>query len=139
MSMDSALLAAYYATHYQVRYAEGEFTLHIGQASAALEKLLQARGYQEAVFITACNPHSQLCSAKENQAAQQRLYQVLSQYHTCTILPGKGIDPQEQWPGEDSYLVLGLNLEAAKAIGRQFAQNALVWIGLSTPAQLILL
>ena len=113
--------------------------MHIGQASAALEKLLQARGYQEAVFITACNPHSQLCSAKENQAAQQRLYQVLSQYHTCTILPGKGIDPQEQWPGEESYLVLGLNLEAAKAIGRQFAQNALVWIGLSTPAQLILL
>ncbi|TXH37992.1 MAG: DUF3293 domain-containing protein [Burkholderiaceae bacterium] len=44
-----------------------------------------------------------------------------------------------QWPGEDSFLVLGINLEAVKTLGRRFGQNAVLWCDATAIPQLILL
>lgn len=49
------------------------------------------------------------------------------------------IDPAKLWPTEKSFFVLGLDLNTSKSLGRQFNQNAIVWIGSNAIPQLILL
>jgi hypothetical protein len=44
-----------------------------------------------------------------------------------TALPGIGQHPNNGWPGEESLLVLGLQLEAAKALAHKHEQLAFVW------------
>jgi hypothetical protein len=54
-------------------------------------------------------------------------------------IPGIGQHPTGSWPGEPSYLVPGLARAAALELGRQFAQNALIWAGDDAVPELILL
>ena len=42
-------------------------------------------------------------------------------------IDGVGKHPSNNWPGEGSVLVLGLDLEAAKSLGRHYEQHAFVW------------
>jgi hypothetical protein len=79
-------------------------------------------------FITALNPLSQHLSAKENEERHQALIaEIKSRSLSC--LPGEGKHPSNNWAAEQSVLVLGLSLEAAKTLGRRFEQNAVVWAG----------
>ena len=55
------------------------------------------------------------------------------------FVAGIGQHPSNQWPGEPSYLVFGLTLEAAKTLGTRLEQNAIVWNGSDGTPQLILL
>lgn len=48
-------------------------------------------------------------------------------------------DPSEIWPAEKSFFVLSLDLNASKSLGRQFNQNAIVWISNDAIPRLILL
>ena len=57
---------------------------------------------------------------------------------SLSILPGVGQHPSNNWPGEQSVLVLGLSLEAAKTLGRRFDQNAVVLTGRDGIPQLVL-
>ena len=52
---------------------------------------------------------------------------------------GMGEHPSGQWPGEPSFLILGLPLDAAKQLGARHEQNAIVWCGTDAVPQLILL
>jgi len=52
---------------------------------------------------------------------------------------GIGKHPSNDWPGEDSFLVFGLNLEAARALGARFEQNGFIWSSADGVPQLILL
>ena len=54
-------------------------------------------------------------------------------------LEGVGRHPANQWPGEVSYLILGLTLDAAKTLGTRLEQNAIVWSGADAVPRLILL
>lgn len=132
------LLAAYHATHYQVQYGTNTFTLRIGNASPELAQVFAETGSDCAAFITAFNPHSLPFSAEDNAAAQQQLEQELKQHGYQTI-PAIGLDPAGEWQGEESFLVPGLALEDAKALGRQYAQNAILWMERSSTPQLVLL
>jgi len=50
-----------------------------------------------------------------------------------------GQHPSNRWAPEPSFLVLGLSLEAAKALGSRHEQNAIVWCGIDATPQLVLL
>jgi hypothetical protein len=39
-----------------------------------------------------------------------------------------GKHPSNNWPGDVSVLVLGLDLEAAKSLARHYEQHAFVWV-----------
>jgi hypothetical protein len=89
-------------------------------------------------FITAWNPLSQQLSATENEERHQALMaEIKSQ--SLSFLPGEGKHPSNNWPTEQSVLVLGLSLEAAKTLGRRFEQNAVVWAGRDGVPELVLL
>jgi hypothetical protein len=136
-AIDPPTLQAYLETDYRV-HGEPGFTLRVGRASAELLAAHKRRRTDCSAFLTACNPFSQPLDAAANAARQAALAKELSS-RSLAFLPGVGQHPSNGWPGEDSFLVFGLTLEAAKALGTRLEQNGIVWSGADAVPQLILL
>lgn len=136
-TIDPSVLAAYRETEYRVLGATG-FTLLIGQVSEELLRLYARQGVECAAFLTAWNPYSEAIDAATNRRRQDSLALDLESLGVV-VMPGVGQHPSGHWPGEDSFLVLGMNVEQAKALGHRYEQNALVWIGKDAVPALIML
>jgi hypothetical protein len=146
--ISAELVAAYRSTEYCVRPVAGfgmgfvcPFILRVDRYSAPLSQLFSASGHRCAAFITACNPFSLPRSPEANHAACGRLRDALigCVSHPGQIIEGEGSDPSRVWPGEESFLVLGLDIETSRALGNKFEQNAIVWTGPDAVPRLILL
>jgi hypothetical protein len=119
------LLAAYRETEYRV--TEGKsFLLRVDEPCPELLGLYRAKNVSCAAFITAWNPFSHKLTDAENAVQQNELASELK-HRSLIYLEGVGQHPSGTWPGEPSFLVLGLALEAAKTLGRAYEQNAIVW------------
>lgn len=147
-AIDAATATAYRETRYCVLVdglwteADGTrpdpFDLVIDQPSTALKSLYAATRHTQCAFITACNPLSQVLSDEANDVRQARLREELTQ-RSLKFMPGIGQHPTNGWPGEPSFLVLGIALQASKALGLRHQQNAIVWAGPDATPRLILL
>ncbi len=138
MSMiDSNTIEAYRGTEYRVS-VDGGLVLRIGEASPPLVALHGHYGATSSAFVTACNPFSAALSDEENRTRQAGLEQDL-RTRGLRFLPGIGQHPSNGWPGEPSFLVLGIDLPAAKALGVRLEQNAIVWVGVGGVPELVLL
>jgi hypothetical protein len=135
--IDAATVQAYLDTEYRVQ-CDTPFALQIGTINDALLSIYKSYQVDCCAFLTACNPFSQIVSATDNSIRQCQLADELA-IRGLTYLPGIGQHPSNNWPGEESFLVLNLNLQAAKKIGEQFGQNAIVWCGAAGLPELILL
>ena len=131
------LISAYQVTNFQVR-TEPEFTLNVDLESEELKMLFKQNRVDSAAFITAWNPYGELLSNEDNQARNNLLLNELN-LRSLKLINGFGQDPLGQWAGEDSFLVLGISLEASKKLGAQFEQNAIVWCDKDAIPKLILL
>lgn len=130
------LIRVYRETDY--RAGEGPAaTLRIDERSEALSRLYESSGHRCAAFITAYNPFSETRSVETNLAAHARLRAELIGL-TRDVLEGSGAHPSGRWE-ERSFLALGVSREAAIMLGRQFGQNAVVWVGDDLIPRLILL
>ncbi|MDP3229628.1 MAG: DUF3293 domain-containing protein [Acidovorax sp.] len=134
------LVEAYLKTAYGVHASDvaGSFALRIGEPSDVLRALMTRFNRASTAYITACNPFGEALSAQDNLARHQRLGQELA-HRSLPHWPGIGEGPDGAWPGEDSFLVLGLDLVAAQRLGQAFEQNALVWAGSDAVPKLVLL
>ncbi len=135
--LDAFLVAAYRETEYQV--TEGApFVLKVDEPCPALLGLYRAKNVSCAAFITACNPFSRELTDSENAVRQTELASELKR-RSLSYLEGVGHHPSGDWPGEPSFLALGLALEAAKSLGKAFEQNAIIWCGADAVPNLVLL
>ncbi len=140
-ALSPELIQAFLETHYRVHQHGPDapaLTLRVGQASPDLIALHNAHGVDCSAFLTAYNPFAKKVDDASNLQRQEALKQELSR-RSLTFLPGEGQHPANGWPAEPSVLVLGLSLEAAKVMGRQYEQAAIVWIGLKAVPELVLL
>ncbi len=135
--LDAALIQAFHETEYRVA-GDQPFTLRIGQVSPELQALQSRRRSEPCAYITACNPFSQTVSPSENASRHAQLGAELSKRGLVHI-EGIGQHPTNGWPGEPSYLIVGLDLEAARTLGNRLEQNAIVWIGADAVPELVLL
>jgi hypothetical protein len=133
--LDRTIVEAYRSARYRV---DGTFDLTIDQPSAALDAWHLAKGRTCSALITACNPGSQICSDAINQAAATRLETII-RAQGLPLCSTVALDPSAEWPPEHGFLIAGLDQTAAKALGRQFGQNAVVWSGEDAVPRLILL
>ena len=135
------LIAAYRSANYRVESSCETFVLRIDQYSEPLARLFAASGRHCAAFVTAFNPLGTLQTFEANQAASARLAGRLGQLARGEgrVFAGAGSDLSGTWPEEKSFLVLGLDLDAARALGREFNQNAIVWAGNDAIPRLVLL
>ncbi len=131
------LIQAYTETEFRV--LEGmPLSIWVGKLNSELLAVHKQYRVECSAFLTACNPFSQELSDEANSERQIALAKELTT-RSLEFLPGIGQHSSNQWPGEPSYLVLGLTLEAAKALGARLEQNAIVWTGVDGVSQLILL
>lgn len=118
-------------------YHQPVFTLRIDQHSPELDALLQSTGHDCAAFITAWNPMSDTLAEEENRCRQEQLVSALEgDGYSC--IPGIGQHPDNGWPGEESVLVLGLQVNQAFQIAVACRQLAFVWAGKGRACQLVL-
>ena len=117
---------------------DAPFTLKIGTVSPELAALHKAHRVTSSAYITACNPFSQPFDEATNVDRQSAFAREL-RARSLVFIDGVGQHPSNQWPGEGSFLVLGLSLEAAKALGVSLEQNGIVWSGADAMPRLILL
>jgi len=135
--IDPQLVRAYRETDYRV-LSDTPFIMHIDEVCHPLATLHAQHGVSCSAFITACNPFSHALDTQHNLRRQSELGLVLEEMGIL-CLHGLGIHPDGIWPGEESFLAPGLELAPARALGRRFAQNAIVWAGADTVPRLILL
>lgn len=136
-AIDPDTLRAYAETHYRVLH-DSRLTLRVDRFNGALRDLHLRHGVDCSAFLTACNPFSRALDAAQNEARQAALLDELRR-RGLRFLEGEGEHPANGWPAEASVLVLGLDLEAARALGRQKEQNAIVWSAADAIPRLILL
>ena len=136
-TLEPSLIRAYRETEYRVD-GTPPLVLRIGESNPKLARLMLTHALECCAFITACNPHSQLMDPATNERLQQSLAVTL-QERAIPFLEGYGIHPDNDWPGEPSFLILGLSREAASKLGIRYRQNAIVWADLTAIPELILL
>jgi hypothetical protein len=136
-SINASTIRAYEETEYRV-FGDKPMTLRIGVRNGLLDDLHRAHDVDCSAFITAANPHGALNSDADNDRRQATLADALKSVNV-KFISGTGQHPSGHWPGEPSFLVLGMALETAKIIGVQHQQNAVVWCGDDAVPQLILL
>jgi hypothetical protein len=135
--LDPATLQAYRETEYRV-FGTVPAVLRIGVHCADLAVLHRAHQTTCSAFVTACNPQGQVVPDRLNARQQQALVAEVARRGLAAI-PGIGVHPSGDWRGEPSFLVPGLERGAAEELGRQFAQNAIVWCGADAVPELVLL
>ncbi|MDO9233257.1 MAG: DUF3293 domain-containing protein [Methylotenera sp.] len=121
------LIQSYLETHYHVGGAS-PFVLQIDIVCDSLKELYRQSNADCCAYVTACNPFSHPVDDATNADRQAALVRELKA-RSLSFIEGVGQHPSGNWPGEPSYLVLGLSLEVAKALGRKYEQNAIVWCG----------
>jgi Protein of unknown function (DUF3293) len=129
---------AYLATDYRLGHTSQDIVLTIGQRSERLAALFADSGVNCGAFLTAFNPQGAIQSDAANAQGHARLANQLTQLGLDAI-EGSGSEEGSDWPSEKSYFALGMDLDAAKAIGTHFDQDAIVWVGADAVPQLILL
>ncbi len=136
-SIRTNLLESYQSANYHV-HAASPFVLKIGQQSSKLQQLfLKFKAYQ-ASFITAYNPASLELSVDENKKRNQSLEEkirLLGLKYLC----GVGKCDDNEWSGEESFLIFGIDQKEAIELGIKFGQNAILWIPKNTIPELLLL
>ena len=136
-SVDPHTIQAYLDTEYHVILSQ-HLTLRVGQPNEDLLAAHQRQKVDCSAFLTACNPYSEVTEPEINAARQAALAQELANMNLA-FFPGVGKHPSNGWPGEDSFLVFGLGLEAAVELGGRFGQNGFIWCDSVAVPQLILL
>jgi hypothetical protein len=135
--IDKSTLEAYLEADYLIE-GQPAFTLRIGTISPELAAAHRAHHVESSAFVSACNPFSQLLDGAANAARHAAMERQLRK-SGLACLPGVGQHTANQWPGEASLLVFGIVLEAAKVLGNQWEQNAIIWSGADAMPRLILL
>ena len=143
-SIAGDLIEAYLGTTYQLGMGGAGPSLRIGEpvgiGPGTVGGLLADAGATCAAFVTAWNPHSnQNTSKAQNKAAHARLLNRLADFPGVTVHEGQGVGENPKWVPERSVFAVGLASSDAISLGREFRQNAIVWIGDAGIPELVLL
>lgn len=136
--IDKKLIASYSQTQYWVSIRCEKIEVFIDHYSERIKSLITQFEASCAAIVTAYNPYSQLKNENENRHANELLRNFLTR-NSCRFLESLNIDPTQTWPPEESFFVFDLELHLAQNVGRQFGQNAIVWVDHGAIARLILL
>jgi hypothetical protein len=136
--MRSGLVLAYQNTDYVAFSDSRAFLVRIGQHSLVIDGLLARMKTRSGAFITAWNPFSKSQSAGANTYWDRELKGHL-RARGFAFLAGEGRGEIGELPPESSILAFGMSRTQAASLGRRFRQNAIVYIPLGRPAELVML
>ena len=127
---------AYETTRFCVEDGARRVCFMAGSRSSKLDALLRRHGADHWAFLTAWNPGSVSLPRNANDTRQRELENQLAA-DGYTLLRGKGVGKDPEWPAEDSVLVLGIPRRQAVTMGRRFGQLAIVAGRRGSPPRLV--
>jgi hypothetical protein len=136
-AVSPAVALAYLHARYRVA-SPHSFVMRIGEYCPEIWELHEALAVKCSAFITAWNPLGALLDAASNGARNTALSREL-QRRGQRYFDGVGEDPESIWPGEESFLVAGIERREAIELGNLYQQNAVVWSGSDAVPQLLML
>jgi hypothetical protein len=136
--MQSGLVSAYRATDYVTRGIGPVAVVRIGHQSMAVDGLLARMHSRNGAFITAWNPFSKRLKLGANEFWNRELKRYLV-VRGISFLEGEGRGRADEWPPEPSFFAFGISRAEASAVGRRYRQNAIVYVRLGRPAELVML
>jgi Protein of unknown function (DUF3293) len=136
--MPSDIALAYRATDYVAFDDSRSFLVRIGHHSLVIDGLLTKMKTRSGAFITAWNPFSKSQSAGANAFWNRELKGYLNA-RGFAFLAGEGRGEIGEWPPESSIFAFGMSRVQAASVGRLFRQNAIVYVPLGRPAELVML
>src|SRR6202011_1953446 len=116
--------APYRATIFRIEAESGPIDLRIGARQAAVDALLGRFSASAWVFVSACNPASQIVSLRENAQRHACLRAELAAA-SRPFLEGCGL-AAAPWPPEPSLWIPSIGRAAGAELGRRHGQNAIV-------------
>jgi hypothetical protein len=122
----AGLVQAYRETEYHVASPEGSLTFRVGQENSNNDMLLIGAGVERWAVVTAWNPHSQQRSWEENDEAQDRLKKTIES-QGFKWWEAAGTHPSNDWPAEESCLILNIAPHDARELCREFEQLAVLF------------
>jgi hypothetical protein len=132
-----ALIEAYSRTDFVLfDTGDGEVTINVGRPSTAFDRVLERRGAETAVIVTAYNPRSVVLTEAENSMRHAQLTAMLDARGYGYGL-GEGRDPTGQWKAEIECVVFGIPVEAGLDLARAFDQNAIVFVPRGAAPELV--
>ena len=135
--MDEGLLRAYGQTLFVADVPScGHVCIRIGEKTDLMDELLDSTGASTWAFITASNPASIPLTPQDNQDRNVELGDRIASLG-LTAWPGVGQSQHDDWPPEESLLVLGVDRNLAVQLGREFGQFAIVVGVRGGPAELV--
>ena len=137
MTINSHLLEQYKSADYYIE-AIPPFILKIGIFSYELSKIYETSHQTKAGLISASNPRSKKLPNEINKERNKNLEEMI-QEKGLNYIYGEGKCGQDDWDGEESFLILGIDQKQAMIFGKAFDQNAIVWCGKNAIPELILL
>ncbi|MDG1100258.1 MAG: DUF3293 domain-containing protein [Saprospiraceae bacterium] len=130
------LIQAYRDTRYTTKIG---IVLVVDTKSEKLDQILSESDVSSAIYITAWNPFSQMMNSDENQELNGLLKSdLLTLIDEEKVINGFGEDPSGKWPGEESFLALGITKEEGTRLSEKYRQNAFVYHELGMKTELIL-
>jgi hypothetical protein len=131
------LIEAYRGARYLVRHGNRMIRLRVDDpAPWRIRRWLgRAAG---AVFVTAAAPRGRQRHRSAERAAFRRLAARVTR-SGARILAGDGGDEAGHWPAEASLLIALRRPTSSALWGRQYAQNAVLWVPRRGPTRLVLL
>lgn len=119
------LEADFLATTYRIETSAGPIDLRIGESSDALDSLLLQEAARDWAFISAANPGARPMPDEINARRHNALRAALDA-DSYPLLPGQGLPASPRWKPEPSWFVMGVPLQRAVALARNFGQLAIV-------------
>lgn len=122
--IDEQLQAAYESARYF--FDDPGLKMRIGMTHPELDEWVRSKGAETWVFLTPCNPFSQMLSERENakRLAALRIWAVQQGLHCSSARAGS---EKDDWPEEEGCLLLGPDREQARQLGVYWQQNAVVY------------
>lgn len=117
------LVQAYLETDYHVASPEGSLTFRAGRQNSGNDMLLIGAGVERWAIVTAWNPQSQPRSWEENDESQSWLKQEIEN-RRLKWWEAAGKHPANDWPAEESCLILNIAPREARELCREFGQLA---------------
>jgi len=128
--MSDSLVKAYQQAIYSVGGTDSLFELRVGERSSALIALLSNFQVESWAYITSENPGSELLTSDQNKQRTQSLEAHLKTEGYRYFL-GEGRSPDNSWPPEKSFLILGISENEAVGLAQTFGQKAFLMGGIS--------
>lgn len=131
--IDKRLRQAYETSHYLVD--KPSLSIRIGELHPELDGHLSKTEFTHWSYLTAWNPGSRRLSQEENAARQDALLQIVGALD-LPYAEGRSTHPTNDWPDEESVLIIGIELAQARALARDFGQLAFVTGSIGEAARL---